>query len=475
MSTESDRILRTRSSKIEASTPIRNASVTGYPTQSMPLATNYAAFFSNNTFSSTPGYQHSPSIMNSTPSSTHPNLTPRSTAQFIPYTTTPTFSVNQNQTPKSNKAPRAPLITPGYVPRAIFPVGVPTTVSSGNNVQGRYSTYSSRLRDGGSGLIVSGNLGKRVLRDKDDDSEEEELGSTFPSNMNKVWSRRKIQKRYLSYTTDQLQEAALAEETLVPIRLDLDIDHQYKLRDVFLWNLNETLLTPEKFAEILCDELDVSISVHGSNIVNSIKAQIQHFETVLDLDIPTEDARVVINLDLHVGQTHLRDQFEWDLYSELSPSDFARQLTGDLALGGEFISLITFAIHEQLYRHRQERLSYADEMEDSDMAPPLSSAFRPMEEAENWTPKLENLSSEELERILIDNERSIRRLRRDASRFVISRPIDLKPTNRTSSPMAKVKQRCNYNIETIVQAPSNQSNVVIQCRSIKLLACLMKS
>ncbi|ORY06275.1 SNF5-domain-containing protein [Basidiobolus meristosporus CBS 931.73] len=411
----------------------------GHPIQSMPFATNYATFI-NSPMASTPGHQQTPVGMNSTPSAALPNLTPRSATQFIPYSITPTFSVNQNQTPRLMKTPRAPLITPGYIPRTIFPTSAPTTISSGNNIPGRYSTYSSRLREGGSSLIVSGTLGRRVLREKDEDSEEEELGS-FSSSASKVWSRRRIHKRHMSYSTDQLEAVAQAEETLVPIRLDLDIDHQYKLRDVFLWNLNESLLTPEKFAEILCDELDISVSAHGSNIVNSIKAQIQHFETVLDLDIPSEDARVVINLDLHVGQTHLKDQFEWDLYSDLSPTTFARQLTSDLALGGEFVSLIAFAIQEQIYRHRQERVSYADEMEDSDMAPPLTSAFRPIEDAENWAPKLEILSVEELERILIDNERSIRRLRRDASRFVINRPTEIKMTSRTSSPMPKAKPR----------------------------------
>ncbi|KAK9712003.1 Chromatin structure remodeling complex protein sfh1 [Basidiobolus ranarum] len=450
MSSDSDRILRSRISRPESSTPTpaRNASFTGLTQGSsqnsvyMSQAPNYQTLFSNSPFNTTPSYQHSPTTMNSI-STSHPNLTPRSTTHFIPYSATPTLSVNHSNTFKLNKTSQHPIMTPGHIPRMIFPVATPAIATLGSNLQGGYSTYASRLREGGSSLIVPANLGKRVLRDKDEDSEEEDFRTPISSSASKVWSRKRLQRRCLSFTTAQLQEAAQAEETLVPIRLDLDIDYHHKLRDLFLWNLNETLFTPEKFAEILCDELDISASVHGSNIVNSIKTQIQHFKTVLDLDIPTEDARVVINLDLHVGQTHLKDQFEWDIYSGLSPTDFARQLASDLALGGEFVSLIAFTIHEQLYRYRQERLSYADEMEYSDMTTPLTSAFRSMEEAEDWAPKLESLSMEELERILMDNERSIRRLRRDASRFVINRPLDSKPnsTSRTSSPLPKSKTR----------------------------------
>jgi hypothetical protein len=46
-------------------------------------------------------------------------------------------------------------------------------------------------------------------------------------------------------------------------------------------------------------------------------------------------------LDINVGKVHLRDKFEWDLCSEITPEQFAETLAGDLSLGGEFISLIS--------------------------------------------------------------------------------------------------------------------------------------
>ena len=42
---------------------------------------------------------------------------------------------------------------------------------------------------------------------------------------------------------------ASQNEVLVPIRLDMDIEGQ-KLRDTFMWNKNEALMTPEMYAEV---------------------------------------------------------------------------------------------------------------------------------------------------------------------------------------------------------------------------------
>ena len=57
----------------------------------------------------------------------------------------------------------------------------------------------------------------------------------------------------------KLTENATQQEILVPIRLDLEIEGQ-KLRDCFVWNKNEQLITPEVFAEILCEDLDLNAS-----------------------------------------------------------------------------------------------------------------------------------------------------------------------------------------------------------------------
>ena len=57
-------------------------------------------------------------------------------------------------------------------------------------------------------------------------------------------------------------------------------------------------------------------------------------------------------LNIHVGNISLVDQFEWDLSNPLnSPEQFARQLCADLGLGGEFVSTIAYSIRGQLSWH----------------------------------------------------------------------------------------------------------------------------
>uniref|UniRef100_A0A0K8R858 Putative swi-snf chromatin remodeling complex snf5 subunit n=1 Tax=Ixodes ricinus TaxID=34613 RepID=A0A0K8R858_IXORI len=79
-----------------------------------------------------------------------------------------------------------------------------------------------------------------------------------PVNRNRI-AHKKIRTFPLLY--DDLDPATLHEnsaqpEVLVPIRLDMEIEG-HKLRDTFTWNKNESQITPEQFAEILCDDLDL--------------------------------------------------------------------------------------------------------------------------------------------------------------------------------------------------------------------------
>ena len=67
-----------------------------------------------------------------------------------------------------------------------------------------------------------------------------------------------------------LQRKPLPTCALFLYRLDMDIDGQ-KLRDTFMWNKNEQLLSPEQYAEVICDDLDLN----PINFVPSIAAAIQ--------------------------------------------------------------------------------------------------------------------------------------------------------------------------------------------------------
>ena len=57
-------------------------------------------------------------------------------------------------------------------------------------------------------------------------------------------------------------------------------------------------------------------------------------------------------LNIHVGNISLVDQFEWDISNPRnSPEDFARILCADLGLGGEFVTTIAYSIRGQLSWH----------------------------------------------------------------------------------------------------------------------------
>ena len=61
------------------------------------------------------------------------------------------------------------------------------------------------------------------------------------------------------------------------------------------------------------------------------------------------DQRVVIKLNIHIGNISLVDQFEWDLADEQNtPVEFAKKLCADLSLGGEFVTAIAYSINGQV-------------------------------------------------------------------------------------------------------------------------------
>ena len=48
-------------------------------------------------------------------------------------------------------------------------------------------------------------------------------------------------------------------------------------------------------------------------------------------------------LNIHVGNISLVDQFEWDLANpDNSPEQFAHKLCAELGLGGEFVTAISY-------------------------------------------------------------------------------------------------------------------------------------
>lgn len=63
---------------------------------------------------------------------------------------------------------------------------------------------------------------------------------------------------------------------------------------------------------------------------------------------------LIFQLNIHVGNISLVDQFEWDMSErENSPESFALKLCSELGLGGEFVTTIAYSIRGQLSWHQR--------------------------------------------------------------------------------------------------------------------------
>lgn len=231
-----------------------------------------------------------------------------------------------------------------------------------------------------------------------------------PINRN---SRLIPKKRTFPLCFDDLEPGLIYEnsnqqEVLVPVRVDLEIEGQ-KLRDTFTWNKNETLITPEVFAEILCDDLDLNPVAFIPAISQAIRQQLENHPSDNIIEENT-DQRVVIKLNIHVGNVSLVDQFEWDMSEpQNSPEEFAKKLAAELGLGGEFVTSIAYSIRGQLAWHQK---TYA--VIESPL-PTVDTIVRAPHEADQWCPFLETLTDAEMEKKIRDQDRNTRRMRRLAN------------------------------------------------------------
>jgi len=203
-------------------------------------------------------------------------------------------------------------------------------------------------------------------------------------------------------------ENACQPEHLVPIRLDIEFDG-VKLRDCFTWNRCEAMITPEQFAEILCDDLDLNPISFVPAIAQAIRQQVEAHPTE-NILMGQMDTRVIIRLNIHVGNLSLVDQFEWDLSeASNSPEQFATRLCAELGLGGEFVTAVAYSIRGQLAWH--QRLYAFTESP----LPTIDVVFRSPNEADQWSPIVEVLTDAEMEKKIRDQDRNTRRMRRLAN------------------------------------------------------------
>jgi SWI/SNF-related matrix-associated actin-dependent regulator of chromatin subfamily B protein 1 len=231
-----------------------------------------------------------------------------------------------------------------------------------------------------------------------------------PINRNRVYNKK---VRTFPMCFDDTDPTAISEnssqsEMLVPIRLDMELEGQ-KLRDTFTWNKNESIISPEQFAEVLCDDLDLNPVPFVPAISAAIRQQIEAYpiESLIEDNC---DQRVIIKLNIHVGNTSLVDQIEWDMSEkDNNPEEFAIKLCAELGLGGEFVTAIAYSIRGQLSWH-QRTFGFSESQLSTVEVP-----FRAPSEADTWSPFLETLTDAEMEKKIRDQDRNTRRMRRLAN------------------------------------------------------------
>ncbi|GEM06380.1 SWI/SNF-related matrix-associated actin-dependent regulatorof chromatin subfamily B member 1 [Rhodotorula toruloides] len=300
-------------------------------------------------------------------------------------------------------------------------------------------------------------------------------------------------RRPIPVSKAYLRCVATTPEILVPIRLELESD-MYKLRDTFTWNLREPTITPEIFASHLCADLRLPTSPFFNDIVSAVKKQLADaqlsatyeghlgasFEEVreenrvwfeerlskrrriekaneedeeeapmlaADLEknssMRTDEMRVAIKLDITLDSIQLVDKFEWDISNPCnSPEAFAEAFAAELGLTGEFRTAIAHSIREQVDFYTKslcilgwsKGLVIGDEDLRRDFLPSVSDPFR-TDTADDYTPLLNQLQPEEVERHDREHEREIRRKRRQTKGRGLTLP-DREPvrTHRTLVP-----------------------------------------
>ena len=244
---------------------------------------------------------------------------------------------------------------------------------------------------------------------------------------------------------DQAIQSEQAEE-LVPIRLDIEWD-KIKLRDTFTWNLYDRTTSSDYFAEKLVEDFSLQVEncrplIHM--VTQSVQEQINDFypqvfldEDALDPHLPysaykNDEMRILIKLNITIGQNTLIDQFEWEFNNPWnSPEEFAKQLTTAIAHSiREQCQLFCKSLY--ITGHAFDGRPVEDpDLREGFLPSPLPSTFRPYQSAKDFTPYLYELNENDLERTELSISREQRRQKRSTNRRGGPALPDLKDRQRT--------------------------------------------
>lgn len=230
-------------------------------------------------------------------------------------------------------------------------------------------------------------------------------------------------------TTDNTIETdndSKSEPIIIPVALNIE-NNGVKIIDHFTWNINDPSMTPEEFANIYCQDLDLQNNAAlNQQIVNAISDSIKEYETVASIKF-NQDFQILVNLTCHLQDYFLEDNFQWNLNDpSLTPELFSEILVTDLGLKREFLPIITYSLYDTILKVKKEYLE-GNSSNTSTTATNLNNeaAFGYLagvrlnldDLGENWAPRIELLTPEEIQRKEIEKERKLRRLKRENDRL----------------------------------------------------------
>ena len=284
-------------------------------------------------------------------------------------------------------------------------------------------------------------------------TDEKQPRLVYPMHRKRPGNRR---ARRIVIKRDDMANQADQLEELVPIRLDIEHD-KIKLRDTFTWNLHDRVTPTEIFTEMLVEDFQIPPEYQRflfEHVHQKMQEQITDYyphvfieEEPLDPHLPyfaykNDEMRILIKLNITIGPHTLVDQFEWEINNPLNnPEEFARQMSRDMSLSGEFTSAIAHQIREQsqMYTKSLYILGHPFDgrpIEDADvrdafLPSPLVSVFRPMQTQKEYMPYLYELSESDLQREELSILREQRRQKRSVTRRGGPALPDLKDRERT--------------------------------------------
>ena len=156
-----------------------------------------------------------------------------------------------------------------------------------------------------------------------------------------------------------------------------------------------------------------------------------------ELHNPDDTYRCIVTLNINLMNRLYTDKFEWSLLHPPGFAEmFAKTTCADLGLSGEWVNAMTHSIYEAVLRLKKEACENGGlvgdgEIDNDAVEPTIGAGWRYDQEhlCDEWEPKVEILSPEEIEKREGDRERQIRRLRRETARFSSTANMTGQPAN----------------------------------------------